>query len=52
MIRAGRWANQNKYAAAEILDQQTFYRDIETTYQGIRDVDLVPNLSPLRSRRC
>ncbi|HSO85343.1 MAG TPA: hypothetical protein VLQ91_02240, partial [Draconibacterium sp.] len=32
---------------AEILDQQTFYRDVEATYQGIRDVDLVPNLSPL-----
>jgi ABC-type nitrate/sulfonate/bicarbonate transport system substrate-binding protein len=45
MINAGRWANQNKYAAAEILDQQTFYQDIEHTYQGIRDVDLVPNLS-------
>ena len=45
MIRAGRWANENKRAAAEILDQQTFYRDIEHTYQGIRDVDLVPNLS-------
>jgi len=47
MIRAGRWANQNKYAAAEILDQQTFYLDVEHTYQGIRDVDLVPNLSHL-----
>ena len=47
MIRAGRWANENKRAAAEILDQQTFYRDVEHTYQGIRDVDLVPNLSPL-----
>jgi len=47
MIRAGRWANQNKYAAAQILDQQTFYADVEHTYQGIRDVDLVPNLSPL-----
>ena len=47
MIRVGRWANENKHAAAEILDQQTFYRDIEHTYQGIRDVDLVPNLSLL-----
>ena len=47
MIRAGRWANENKRAAAEILDQQTFYRDIEHTWQGIRDVDLVPNLSLL-----
>jgi ABC-type nitrate/sulfonate/bicarbonate transport system substrate-binding protein len=45
MIRAGRWANQNKRAAAEILDQQTFYRDVEDTYRGIKDVDLVPNLS-------
>ena len=45
MIRAGRWANQNKRAAAEILDQQTFCLDVEHTYQGIRDVDLVPNLS-------
>lgn len=47
MIRAGRWANQNKYAAAEILDQQTFYRDVDATYLGIKDADLVPNLSPL-----
>ena len=47
MIRAGRWANENKRAAAEILDQQTFYRDVEHTWQGIRDVDLVPNLSLL-----
>ena len=47
MIRAGRWANENKRGAAEILDQQTFYRDVEHTWQGIRDVDLVPNLSPL-----
>ena len=46
MIRAGRWANQNKRAAAEILDQQTFYRDVEDTYRGIKDVDMVPNLSP------
>lgn len=46
MIRAGRWANENKRGAAEILNQQTFYADIEHTYQGIRDVDLVPNLSP------
>ncbi len=29
-----------------ILDRQTFYRDAEDTYQGIKDVDMVPNLSP------
>ena len=29
-----------------LLDRQTFYRDAEDTYQGIKDVDMVPNLSP------
>ena len=28
-----------------ILDHQTFYRDAENTYQGIKDVDMVPSLS-------
>jgi ABC-type nitrate/sulfonate/bicarbonate transport system substrate-binding protein len=46
MIKVGRWANQYKQAAAVILDRQTFYRDAEDTYQGIKDVDMVPNLSP------
>jgi len=47
MIKAGRWANAHKAAAAEILDKQTFYRDVEATYEGIKPIDLVPNLSPL-----
>jgi ABC-type nitrate/sulfonate/bicarbonate transport system substrate-binding protein len=46
MIKVGRWANEHKHAAAVILNRQTFYRDAEDTYQGIKDVDLVPNLSP------
>jgi ABC-type nitrate/sulfonate/bicarbonate transport system substrate-binding protein len=46
MIKVGRWANANKHAAAGILNRQTFYRDVEDTYEGIKDVDLVPNLSP------
>jgi ABC-type nitrate/sulfonate/bicarbonate transport system substrate-binding protein len=46
MIKVGRWANDFKRAAAVILDRQTFYRDAEDTYQGIKDVDMVPNLSP------
>ena len=46
MIKVGRWANQNKRAAAAILDKQTFYRDVDDTYEGIRLVDMVPNLSP------
>ncbi|MBK6989428.1 MAG: ABC transporter substrate-binding protein [Bacteroidetes bacterium] len=47
MIRVGRWANENKHAAAGILDRQTYYLDVEDTYRGIKDVDMVPNLSPL-----
>jgi len=46
MIKVGRWANEHKHAAAAILDRQTFYRDAEDTYDGIRRVDMVPNLSP------
>jgi ABC-type nitrate/sulfonate/bicarbonate transport system substrate-binding protein len=46
MIRVGRWANEHKHAAAVILDKQTYYLDAEDTYRGIKDVDLVPNLSP------
>ena len=46
MIKVGRWANEYKQAAAAILDKQTFYRDVEDTYEGIRRVDMVPNLSP------
>ena len=46
MIRVGRWANAHKRAAAVILDKQTYYLDAEDTYRGIKDVDLVPNLSP------
>lgn len=46
MIRVGRWSNEHKRAAAAILDRQTFYLDVEHTYRGIKDVDMVPNLSP------
>ena len=46
MIKVGRWANEYKRAAAVILDRQTLYRDPEDTYQGIKLVDIVPNLSP------
>jgi ABC-type nitrate/sulfonate/bicarbonate transport system substrate-binding protein len=46
MIKVGRWANEHKHAAASILDKQTFYLDVEDTYRGIKDVDMVPNLSP------
>ncbi len=45
MIKVGRWSNRNKHAAAEILDKQTFYLDVEHTYRGIEHLDMVPNLS-------
>ncbi|MFH0996840.1 MAG: ABC transporter substrate-binding protein [Pseudomonadota bacterium] len=46
MIKVGRWANEYKRAAAAILDKQTYYLDVEDTYRGIKNVDMVPNLSP------
>jgi ABC-type nitrate/sulfonate/bicarbonate transport system substrate-binding protein len=46
MIRVGRWSNEHKHAAAAILNKQTYYLDIEDTYRGIKDVEMVPNLSP------
>ena len=47
MIKVGRWANEYKHAAAAILDKQTYYLNVEDTYRGIKEVDMVPNLSPL-----
>ena len=46
MIKVGRWSNEHKHAAAAILDKQTFYLDVEDTCRGIKDIDMVPNLSP------
>jgi ABC-type nitrate/sulfonate/bicarbonate transport system substrate-binding protein len=46
LIKVGRWANEHKHAAAAILDKQTYYLDVEDTYLGIQNVDLVPTLSP------
>jgi ABC-type nitrate/sulfonate/bicarbonate transport system substrate-binding protein len=46
MIKVGRWANENKHAAATILDKQTFCLDVEHTYKNVMNIDLVPNLSP------
>ena len=47
----GRWANEHKRAAAAILDKQTFYRDVAATSEGIKPIDLVPNLSSCRRPR-
>ena len=45
MIRVGRWSNEHKRAAAAILNKQTYYLDEDDTYEGIKHVDMVPNLS-------
>jgi ABC-type nitrate/sulfonate/bicarbonate transport system substrate-binding protein len=45
MIKVGRWANEHKHAAAVILNKGTYYLDAEDTYRGIKDVDMVPDLS-------
>ena len=45
MIKVGRWTNEHKRAAAAILNRQTFYRDADDTYEGIKQVDMVPSLS-------
>ncbi len=45
MVKVGHWANEHKAAAAVILDHQTFYRDAEDTYRGIKEVDMVPSLN-------
>ena len=47
MIKVGRWANEHKRAARSDVDRQTFYLDAEDTYQGIKDVDMVPSLSAM-----
>ena len=47
MIKVGRWANEHKHAAAAILDKQTFYLDVEHTYRGIKNVDMVPSLNAM-----
>ncbi len=47
LIKVGRWANEHKHAAAVILNKGTYYLDAEDTYRGIKDVDLIPSLSPL-----
>jgi ABC-type nitrate/sulfonate/bicarbonate transport system substrate-binding protein len=46
MIKVGRWANDHKRAAADILNKQTFYLDPDDTFRGIEHIDMVPNLSP------
>jgi len=46
MIKAGRWANKYKQAAAVLLNNRTYYRDADDTYEGIKHVDMVPNLTP------
>ena len=45
-IRAGRWINANRDAAATILHRVTFYSTVAATAKAIAKFDFVPNLSP------
>lgn len=45
-VRAGRWANRNKQAAAEIFARVTLYDNPKLIERQIANVDFVPKLSP------
>jgi ABC-type nitrate/sulfonate/bicarbonate transport system substrate-binding protein len=45
-IRAGRWINANREAAAAILHRVTFHPTVADTARAIAGFDFVPNLSP------
>ncbi|PAW79962.1 MAG: nitrate ABC transporter substrate-binding protein [Verrucomicrobia bacterium Tous-C9LFEB] len=45
-IRAGRWINEHRAAAAEIFTRVTFYPNAKLIEELLQDVDLVPQLSP------
>ena len=46
-IRAGRWINEHRAAAAEIFKRVTFYSNVKLIERQIAEVDFVPQLSPL-----
>ena len=46
LIKVGRWANEHKRAAARSSTSRPTTCDVEDTYEGIKPVDMVPNLSP------
>ncbi|WP_437882393.1 ABC transporter substrate-binding protein [Pseudomonas sp. LRF_L74] len=43
-IRAGRWINQNKPAAAYLINRLTYHPSVADTLQAIEKIDFVPNL--------
>jgi len=45
-IRAGRWINANRAAAADIFRRVTFHPSARTIAAAIGNLDFVPNLSP------
>jgi ABC-type nitrate/sulfonate/bicarbonate transport system substrate-binding protein len=46
VIRAGRWINAHREAAAAILHRVTFHPTVAATARAIAGFDFVPNLSP------
>jgi ABC-type nitrate/sulfonate/bicarbonate transport system substrate-binding protein len=45
-IRAGRWINANRAAAAEILHRTNFYPSVAEVAKAIEQTDFLPDLSP------
>jgi hypothetical protein len=46
MIKFARRPDEHRHAASAIVESLTFYRDVDDTCEGIRVVDMLPNLSP------
>jgi ABC-type nitrate/sulfonate/bicarbonate transport system substrate-binding protein len=45
LIKVGRWCNDNMRAAATFLHKVTFHPTEDDTYEAIKEMDFVPNLS-------
>ncbi|MBE2213938.1 MAG: ABC transporter substrate-binding protein [Opitutaceae bacterium] len=45
-VRAARWINANREAAATILHRTTFYPSVEETAKAIAHTDFLPDLAP------
>lgn len=44
-IRAGRWINTHKAAAAELINRLTYHPTVADTLEAIQQIDFVPNLN-------
>ncbi len=45
IVKAGRWCNADRRAAARLLEETGFFPPADVLYETVRDLDFVPNLS-------